>query len=75
MKYTKILLSLFGLSLFLFPHPVFAYVDPGTGSYVVQLILAFVFGGLFGIKMYWKKVKSFFVKSEKKKENDVEEEK
>ncbi len=41
---------------------VHAYIDPGTGSLIIQLLIGGTVGGLFLIKMYWKKVKTFFVK-------------
>ena len=50
------------LGTFLFPKVVYAYVDPGTGSYILQLIAGFIFGGLLGVKIYWKKIKSFVIK-------------
>ena len=37
-----------------------AYFDPGTGSQLLQLLLASILGALFTIKMYWKKFKGFF---------------
>jgi hypothetical protein len=43
----------------IFVETVYAYVDPGTGSYILQLILASVFGGLFAIKLFWKRLKGF----------------
>jgi hypothetical protein len=39
----------------------FAYLDPGTGSFVLQMLIAGVLGGLFVIKTYWRKIK-FFIK-------------
>ncbi len=36
-----------------------AYVDPGTGSYLLQLLIATVLGGLFAIKVYLKKLMGF----------------
>lgn len=30
----------------------FAYLDPGTGSYIFQVLVATFIGGLFTIKMY-----------------------
>jgi len=41
---------------------VHAYIDPGTGSLIIQILIGGAVGGLFLIKMYWKKVKAFFVK-------------
>jgi hypothetical protein len=37
----------------------FAYLDPGTGSYIFQVMLAIFIGGLFTIKMYWQKIKNY----------------
>lgn len=33
-----------------------AYVDPGTGSYLIQMLIAAILGGMFALKMYWKKL-------------------
>lgn len=38
----------------------YAYVDPGTGSYIFQVMIAFLVGGLFAVKLFWKKIKSYF---------------
>jgi hypothetical protein len=35
-----------------------AYIDPGTGNYLLQLIVAVLFGALFAIKVFWTKVKT-----------------
>lgn len=42
------------LVCFLLPHEAHAYVDPGTGSYVLQLALAMVFGAIYSVKVYWR---------------------
>jgi len=44
-----------------FPYNVHAYLDPGTGSYFLQLIIAGFLGSLFAIKFQWKKIKTFFI--------------
>ena len=41
-------------------HAAYAYVDPGTGSYVYQMIIAALVGVGFAVKIYWGKIKSFF---------------
>jgi hypothetical protein len=33
-----------------------AYLDPGSGSFILQLILAVLLGGLFVLRSYWKKI-------------------
>ena len=37
-----------------------AYLDPGSGSYFVQLLLASLMGALFFIGVYRRKVTDFF---------------
>ena len=43
-------------------HTPLAYLDPGTGSYIIQLLVAGVMGVLFLVKVYWGKIKDFFTK-------------
>ena len=38
----------------------YAYLDPGSGSYFIQLLLASLMGALFVIGVYRKKVTDFF---------------
>jgi len=38
---------------------VFAYLDPGTGSYIFQVLIAALIGGLVTIKMFWRKIINF----------------
>ena len=47
-----------------------AYLDPGSGSFLIQLLIAGIVGAGFLIKVYWKKIKGLFVRSESKKEDD-----
>ncbi len=43
------------------PASAFAYLDPGTGSYLLQIFLGLFFGAFFAIKLYWRKIKNFFI--------------
>ena len=36
-----------------------AYLDAGTGSYVIQLLVAGFFGFLFALKVFWKRIRAF----------------
>jgi len=46
------------VALMLVAAPAFAYIDPGTGSFLVQGIIAAVIGiGVTG-KLYWSKIKA-----------------
>ena len=39
---------------------LFAYVDPGSGSMLLQLLLGGVAGVAVAVRMYWHRVRSFF---------------
>jgi hypothetical protein len=43
----------------LHPELAWAYMDPGTGSYVLQILIATFMGAAFAIKMYWRRIKAF----------------
>lgn len=36
-----------------------AYIDPSTGSFLFQILLAGLLGALFTLKMFWKRVSLF----------------
>ena len=38
------------------PSFALAYLDPGTGSYVVQLLIGGLLGGLFALGVFWRRV-------------------
>jgi hypothetical protein len=44
---------------------LFLYIDPGSTSYLVQVIIAAILGGLFWIKKFWRKIRSFFTRGKK----------
>ena len=37
-----------------------AYLDPGTGSLLLQVLIGGVAGGLVVLKRYWKRIKEIF---------------
>jgi hypothetical protein len=37
-----------------------AYLDPGSGSYLLQLLIAGLLGSLFVVRASWDKIKTFF---------------
>ena len=57
---TLIVLSLFGILFF--PGSAHAYIDPGTGSLILQIVFATIASSLVVIKMYWLRIKNFFKK-------------
>lgn len=35
----------------------YAYLDPGTGSYLIQILFAVFFSSLFFVKKFWQSIK------------------
>lgn len=48
-----------------FPQKAYAYLDPGSGSYLTQIIIASLAGFGFFLKTNWQKIKNFFKKRAK----------
>ena len=42
------------------PISAYAYIDPGTGSMLLQALLAIVAGAAIGVRTYWFKIKQLF---------------
>lgn len=64
-----------GLLILIHTHEAHAYIDPGTGSYVLQVIIGGLVGALFVVKVYWRRIKAFFSSlflTAEEKENDNE---
>jgi len=64
-RYSATILSLF------FSANAHAYLDPATGSIILQGIIAGVAGGLLTLKIFWGKITGFFSKN-KDNPNDIE---
>tara|TARA_Y100001935_G_C17224256_1_gene466920 strand:+ start:39 stop:266 length:228 start_codon:yes stop_codon:yes gene_type:complete len=58
------------IAIFLIVSNAYAYLDPGTGSFILQAIIGFLAAVSAGFLYYWTKVKNFFLKLFKKKNND-----
>ncbi len=41
----------------------FAYIDPGTGSILLQGLIAGIAGGAAVLRVYWFRIKSLFTRS------------
>ena len=42
------------------PRRSLAYIDPGTGSYMLQMLIALAVGGAFAVKLFWRRIVGFF---------------
>lgn len=65
-NFLKMTLAVAAASL-LFPRYAYSYIDPGTGSYVFQVIIAAFVAFSFAVKIYWNKIKEFLVRRFSKK--------
>ena len=54
------LIPVIAILIFAVPTPAFAYLDPGTGSMIVQGIIAAITSLIVAGKLYWNKIVSFF---------------
>ncbi len=63
-------------SLFVFAPSVFAYLDPATGSMLIQAVLAGIAAVGVSVGVFWNRLKGFFLNSgtSKKKEADHKDE-
>ena len=55
---TSLILAM--LLVFVVASPAHAYLDPGTGSQIFQILLAVFVGGLFSLKVFWGRIKEYF---------------
>ena len=51
-----------GFIFVLFPSFSYAYLDPGTGSYVFQMMIAGLISCAYIVKIYFYSIKRFFKK-------------
>ena len=68
-KYILVTITL----LFFLSNDAYAYLDPGSGSIILQAILGFIAAALATASYYWNKLKIFFsklFKREKKSESE-----
>ena len=43
-------------------RPARAYLDPGSGSFIYQILIASLLGAGVAIRMYWRRIKGFFAR-------------
>ena len=60
------LFSILLLSRGFFVSDAYAYLDPGTGSVILQALIGVIAGVLIALKIYWYKLKEKFLDKTKK---------
>jgi hypothetical protein len=73
MRWPKIIYFVFlpCLLVILSVREAFAYLDPGTGSFILQLITGAIFASMAVIKIYWGKITSLFKKKQEDEGNQA----
>ncbi|MBN2411391.1 hypothetical protein JXQ31_06835 [candidate division KSB1 bacterium] len=76
MKYVIRFSPVFIFLLLLNTQNAYAYLDPGTGSYILQILIASLLGAAFAVKIFWQKIttslKKIFSKNAGEQTNDPE---
>lgn len=47
-----------------FGRLILSYLDPGTGSFIIQLLIGGLLSSLFLVKVFWKRITSVFKRSD-----------
>ena len=55
-RQTFLLLIAAGLII---PGNAYCYIDPGTGSFMLQILVGIIIGAIVTLKVYWAKTKIF----------------
>jgi hypothetical protein len=48
------------VALGLVPASAHAYLDPGTGSYMLQIVLGALLAGAIAVRTFWQRIRLFF---------------
>ena len=59
-KFVRIIF-VFGVAILWFNSPAYAYINPGIGSILSQILLGGLVGLVIVLKLYWAQVKKFFL--------------
>lgn len=72
--FRKETIILAGLLVLVLNRVAFGYIDPGTGSFILQVLLGSLLGAAVAVKMFWRQIRGFlgslFSKRRKDKPHD-----
>jgi hypothetical protein len=52
------------------PQPALAYIDPGSGSLILQVIIATFLSGVVLVKVYWRRLRALITGKPAETENE-----
>lgn len=59
----------FSIGVATVPSPACAYIDPGTGTMLIQVLAAAIFGALFTVRSWFGSLKALFIKKKQSEES------
>ena len=62
MKFTPQMVLGVAMVLLVFPAPAAAYLDPSTGSIVLQVMVGGLLTVMAAVRLYWKRIRSWIGK-------------
>jgi len=62
LAHAGVITTILAFCLCLSPTKTYAYIDPGAGSSILQLLIAGLLGALYAAKLHWTRIKSFLAK-------------
>jgi ABC-type uncharacterized transport system ATPase component len=69
-----VVLAVLTLAAVLPSRDAYAYIDPGTGSYMLQMIIAGIVGAAFTVKMFFHRIRAALSFGARKKPSRPEDE-
>jgi hypothetical protein len=67
-----VLTCLVGALILIFSSEASAYIDPGTGSFLLQMLIAGIVGAGFAIGIFWRSVKGFFARLFRRRPSELD---
>jgi len=61
MKYRSLpmtIAALFSVVVLGLARPLYAYIDPGAGSYLIQVLIGVLLGAAVSVRIFWKSIKA-----------------
>ncbi|MCC6742274.1 MAG: hypothetical protein IT175_00290 [Acidobacteria bacterium] len=49
-----------------------AYIDPGSGSFILQVVVGTLLGASVAAKMYWARLRAFFGNRKERNDGDAD---
>ena len=63
------------IGVFCYAQDAHAYLDPGTGSLILQTLVALFLGAVFTAKLWWFRLKTFLSRIFSKKKREIDDQK